>query len=53
MKDLEGSRKFAFELLVFLYFNVFTIHPDFLAQNIAIALYFFVIGSLLQLLCIE
>ncbi len=53
MEDLEGSKKLALELLIPLRFDVFAIQPDFLAWTIATTLYFFVIGSILQLLCVE
>ncbi len=53
MKDLEGSKKFAFELFVPLCFDVFAIQPDLLTRSIATALYSLSMGSLLQLLYIE
>ncbi len=53
MEDLEKSKNLVFKLLVLLRFNVFAIQPDFLVQSIATALYSFIVGSLLQFLCIE
>ncbi len=47
MEDLEGSKKFAFELLVPLCLDVFVIQPDLLARSIATALYSLVIGFFL------
>ena len=53
MKDLEGSKKFAFELFVLFWFDVFAIQPDFLTRSITTTLYFFVMDFFLQLLCME
>ncbi len=53
MEDSEGSKELALELLVPLRFDVFAIQPELLARSIATALYFLVIGSLLQLICME
>ena len=53
MKDLEKSKKFAFELFVSLCFDVFAIQPDFLAQNVVTTFYVFVMGFFLQFLYIE
>ncbi len=53
MEDSEGSKKLALELFIPLCFDVFAIQLDILARSIAMALYSFVIGSFLQLLCIE
>ncbi len=53
MEDLERSKKFALELFVFLCFDVFAIQPDLLAWSVALALYSFIMDSLLQFLCIE
>ncbi len=53
MKDSEGSKKFAFELLVPLRLDVFAIQPDLLTRSVVTALYSIVMGFLLQLLCVE
>ncbi len=53
MEDLKESKKLALEFFVRLHFDIFAIQPDFLIRSIATALYFLVIGSLLQFLCIE
>ncbi len=53
MEDSEGSKKLALELLFSLRFDVFAIQPDLLARIVAMALYSFIMGFLLQLLCIE
>ncbi len=53
MKDSEGSKKFALELLVPLYFDVFAIQPNLLARSITTALYSLILGFLMQLLCME
>ncbi len=53
MEDLEGSKKLVLELLIPLRFDVFAIQPDLLARSVAVTLYFLVMGSLLQFLCIE
>ena len=53
MEDLEGSKKFAFELFVSLCFDIFAIQPDFLAQSIATVLYSFVMSFFLQFLYLE
>ena len=47
MKDLEGSKKFVFKLLIPLSFDVFAIQPDILARSIVTAFYFFLIGFFL------
>ena len=47
MEDLEGSKKLVFELFVSFRLDVFAIQPDFLAQSIALALEFFIVGSFL------
>ncbi len=53
MKDLEGSKKFAFKLLVPLCLDVLVIQPDLLARSVATALHSLIMGSFLQLLCVE
>ncbi len=53
MEDLEGSKKLALELSVPLRFDVSAIQPDFLARSVASALNSLVMGSFLQLLCVE
>ncbi len=53
IEDSEGSKKFALKFLVPLRLDVFAIQPDLLAGNVARALYSLVIGSFLQLLCME
>ncbi len=53
MEDSEGSKKLAFELFVLLRFNVPAVQPNLLAQSVASALNLFVMGSFLQLLCVE
>ncbi len=53
MEDLEGSKKLALELFVPLRFDVLAVQPDLLAQSVATALYSLVMGSFLQLLCME
>ncbi len=53
MKDSEGSKKFALELLVPLCLNVLAVQPDFLAGSVATTLHSLIIGSFLQLLCVE
>ena len=47
MKDSERSKKLALEPFVPLCFDVLVIQPDFFAQSIATALYFFVMGFFL------
>ncbi len=53
MEDSEGSKKLALELLVPLRFDVSAVQPDFLVRSVAAALNSFIMGSLLQLLCVE
>ncbi len=53
MEDSEGSKELALKLLIPFCPNVFAIQPDFLAQSVAMALYSFVMGFLLQLLYVE
>ncbi len=53
MEDSEGSKKLALELLVLLRFNVPAVQPNLLAQSVASALNSLVMGSFLQLLCVE
>ncbi len=53
MEDSERSKKLALELLVPLRLDVFAIQPDLLARSIATALYSLIMGSFLQLLCME
>ena len=53
MEDLEKFKKLALKLFVLLYFGVFVIQPDFLAQSIVTALYSLVISFFLQFLCME
>ena len=53
MKDLEGSKKLVFELLIPFYFDIFAIQLDFLARSVVMTLYFLVIGSFLLFLYME
>ncbi len=53
MEDLEGSKKLTLKLFVHLRFDVLAIQLDFLARSIAVALNSLVMGSFLQLLCVE
>ncbi len=53
MEDLEESKKLALKLFVPLRFDVFAIQPDLFTWSIATALYFFIMGFFLQLLCME
>ena len=53
MVDLKRSKKFAFKLFVFLYFDVFAIQPNFFVWSIATIFYSFFIDSFLQFLCME
>ncbi len=53
MEDSEGSKKFALELVIPLCLNVLAIQPDLLARSVATALHSLVMGSFLQLLCVE
>ncbi len=53
MEDSEGSKKLALELFVSLRFDVPVVQPDLLARSIAAALNSLVMGSFLQLLCVE
>ncbi len=53
MKDSKGSKEQTLELLVPLCFDVLTIQPDVLVRSIATALNSLVMGSFLQLLCVE
>ncbi len=53
MEDLEGSKELALELFVPLHFDILAVQPDLLAWSVATALYFLVMGSFLQLLCVE
>ncbi len=53
MEDSEGSKKLTLELLVSLHFDVLAIQPDLLARSIAAAFNSLVMGSFLQLLCVE
>ncbi len=53
MEDSEGSKKLALELLVPLRFDVPAVQQDLLARSIASALNSLVMGSFLQLLCVE
>ena len=53
MEDSEGSKKLVLKLFVPLHFDVFAIQSDLLARSIASALDSFIVGSLLQLLCME
>ncbi len=50
---MEGSKKLALELLVPFRFDVSAVQPNLLARSVALALYSFVMGSFLQLLCVE
>ncbi len=53
MEDLEESKKVALKFLIPLRLNVFAIQPDLLTQSVVTALYFLVMGSFLQFLCVE
>ncbi len=53
MEDSEGSKKLVLKLLVPLRFDVLAVQPDLLSRSIAVALNSFVMGSFLQLLCVE
>ncbi len=53
MEDSEGSKELALEFFVPLCFDVFAIQPDLFARSIATALYSLIMGSFLQLLCVE
>ncbi len=53
MEDSEGSKELALKLLVPLRFDVLVVQPDLLARSVATALYSLVMGSFLQLLCVE
>ncbi len=53
MEDSKGSKILAVELLVPLCFDVSAVQPDLLARSVALALNSLVIGSFLQLLCVE
>ncbi len=53
MEDSEGSKKLALELFVPLRFDVLAVQPDLFARSVAAALYSLVVGSFLQLLCVE
>ncbi len=53
MKDLERSKKLTLKLLIPLCLDIFTIYLDLLTRSIAAALYSFVMGTLLQFLCME
>ncbi len=53
MEDLEETKKLVLKLLVLLCFDVFTIQPDFLTQNVAIAFYSFIIYFFVQFLYME
>ncbi len=53
MEDSEEFKVLALEIFVPLHFDIFAIQLDLLAQSIATAFYFLVMGAFLQLLCIE
>ncbi len=53
MKDSKGSKELALELLVPLRFDVLAVQLDLFAWSVATALYSLVMGSFLQLLCVE
>ncbi len=53
MEDSEGSKELTLKLFIPLRFDVFAIYLDLIAQSIATAFYSFVMGSFLQLLCME
>ena len=53
MDDSEGTKILVLKLFVPLRFDVFAIQLDILAWSIATALDFLVMGSFLQLLCVE
>ncbi len=53
MEDLEGSKKFALKLLVPFCLDVLAVQPDLLSWSVAMALHSLVMGSFLQLLCVE
>ncbi len=53
MENSEGSKKLVLKLLVPLRFDVSAVQPDLLARSVASALNSRVMGSFLQLLCVE
>ncbi len=53
MKDLKRAKKLIFKFLVLLYFDVFAMQPDFLAQSVAMAFYSLVVSFHLQFLYME
>ena len=53
MEDLERFKKPVFKLFILLYFDVFAIQPNFLACSIAMTLYSFIMGFILQFLYME
>ncbi len=53
MEDLERSEKLILKLFIPLYFDIITIIPDFLTQNVATSLYALIVGFLLQLLYLK
>ncbi len=53
MEDSKGSIKLALKLHVSVRFDILAVQLDLLARSVATALYSFVIGSFLQLLCVE
>ncbi len=53
MEDAEGSKELTLELFIPLCFDVLAVQPDLLARSVATALYSIVMGSFLQLLCVE
>ncbi len=53
MEDSEGCKKLALELLVPLRFDVLAVQLNLLPRSIAAALNSLIMGSFLQLLCVE
>ncbi len=53
MKDLKRFKKLALKLFVPLHFDIFAIQLDLLTRIIAMTLHSFVMGSLLQFLCMK
>ncbi len=53
MEDSEGSKKLALKLFIPLRLDVPAVQPELLARSVASALNSLVMGSFLQLLCVE
>ncbi len=53
MEDSEWTKELALKLLIPLCFDVLAVQLDLLAWSIATALYSLVMGSFLQLVCVE